>query len=45
MWTLDGSSSRNCGSSAFTASATAIVFVPGWRWMPSVIARWLSPCE
>jgi len=22
-----------------TASATAIVFVPGWRWIPSVIAR------
>ncbi len=43
MWTLDGSSRRNCGISAFTASATAIVFVPGWRWMPSVIARLLPP--
>ena len=31
MWTLLGSSDLNCGSSAFTASATAIVFVPGWR--------------
>ena len=39
MWMLEGSSSLNCGISAFTASATAIVLVPGWRWMPSVIAR------
>ena len=39
MWTLAGSSARNCGSSSLTASATAIVLVPGWRWMPSVMAR------
>ena len=39
MWTLVGSSSWNCGISAFTASATAMVLVPGWRWMPSVMAR------
>ncbi len=44
MWTLGGSSSLNCGISAFTASATAIVFVPGWRWMPSVIARCGPSC-
>ena len=44
MWTLAGSSARNCGSSALTASATAIVLVPGWRWMPSVIARCSPSC-
>ena len=39
MCTLVGSSARNCGSSAFTASATAMVLVPGCRWMPSVMPR------
>ena len=35
----DRSADRNCGRSALTASATAIVLVPGWRWIPRVIAR------
>ena len=34
-----GICARNEGSSAFTASTTATVFVPGWRWMASVIPR------
>ncbi len=39
MCTLVGSSIWNWGSRALTASATAMVLVPGCRWMPSVMPR------
>ena len=39
MLTDGGSSVRNTGSSFLTSSATAMVLVPGWRWMASMIAR------
>ena len=34
-----GRFSRKPGSSAFTASATSMVFVPGWRWMARMMDR------
>ena len=34
-----GICARKDGRSAFTASTTATVFVPGWRWIASVIPR------
>ena len=34
-----GSSFPRTGRSAFTSSATWTVFVPGWRWIASTIAR------
>ncbi len=38
-----GISERNFGSRFFTASVTAMVLVPGWRWMPRMMARCV-PC-
>ena len=45
MLTDAGISARNFGSRFFTASVTAMVLVPGWRWMPRMMARcvpWLG---
>ncbi len=39
----DGGSSFMIRSfTRFTPSVTSIVLVPGWRWIPSTMARWLS---
>src|SRR5262249_36875330 len=35
-----GNHALNVGSSAFTASATSTVLVPGWRCTASTIERW-----
>ncbi len=35
-----GSCAWSVGSSALTASVTATVLVPGWRWMARTIERW-----
>ena len=39
MSTDGGSSALKLGSSFLMLSVTSIVLVPGWRWMPSTMAR------
>ena len=43
MFTEAGISERNVGIRFFTALVTSMVLVPGWRWMPRMMARWV-PC-
>ena len=44
MFTEGGSSVRKSGSRFLTPSVTAMVLVPGWRWMARTMARLLTLC-